>query len=97
MSPDGTEVAGDQKTSIVEMCITGYGIMDNSIHNSIRQPVIHIPTNADCYGISLTYLFNFVLSSAKKAILFWGMRCYNKAIDKSEFEPVKILGCHRPL
>lgn len=30
----------DQKTSIVEMCITGYGIMDNSI----RQPVIHIPT-----------------------------------------------------
>ena len=23
----------DQKTSIVEMCITGYGIMDNSVHS----------------------------------------------------------------
>ena len=53
----------DRKASIVEMCITGYSVMGNSVHrawkseraafphpanrvthNSIRQPVIHIPT-----------------------------------------------------
>ncbi|WP_441293719.1 Maff2 family mobile element protein [Anaerotruncus colihominis] len=64
----------DQKTSIMEMCITGYSVMDNSIHstwkseeaafprpanrvthNSIRQPVIHITHNADCYGIHLMF------------------------------------------
>ena len=27
----------DQKTSIVEMCITGYGIMDNSIHSTWKS------------------------------------------------------------
>ena len=27
----------DQKTSIVEMCITGYGIMDNSIHRTWKS------------------------------------------------------------
>ncbi len=27
----------DQKTSIVEMCITGYGIMDNSIHSTWKN------------------------------------------------------------
>lgn len=29
----------DQKTSIVEMCITGYGIMDNSIHRTWKAKV----------------------------------------------------------
>ena len=43
------------------------------------------------YGISLTYLFNFVLSSAKKAISFWGMKCYNKVIDKLEFHKERIM------
>ena len=27
----------DQKTSIMEMCITGYGIMDNSIHRTLKS------------------------------------------------------------
>ena len=27
----------DQKTSIVEMCITGYGIMDNSVHSTWKS------------------------------------------------------------
>ena len=27
----------NQKTSIVEMCITGYGIMDNSIHSTWKS------------------------------------------------------------
>ena len=27
----------DQKTSIMEMCITGYGIMDNSIHSTWKS------------------------------------------------------------
>ena len=29
----------DQKTNIVEMCITGYGIMDNSIHRTWKAKV----------------------------------------------------------
>ena len=29
-------------------------------HNSIRQPVIHITTNADCYGI-LSFIHNFFI------------------------------------
>jgi hypothetical protein len=60
----------------MEMCITGYSVMDNSIHstwkseraafphpanrvthNSIRQPVIHITTDADYYGIPFTPSF----------------------------------------
>ena len=36
-----TKEAKDQKTSIVEMCI--------------RQPVIHITSNADYYEISLSF------------------------------------------
>lgn len=27
----------DQKASIMEMCITGYGIMDNSIHRTWKS------------------------------------------------------------
>ena len=36
------------------------------------------------YGIPLTYLSNFVLSSAKKSISFGVMKCYNNAIGNSE-------------
>ena len=63
--------------SIMEMCITGYSVMDNSIHstwkseratfprpanrvthNSIRQPVIHIPTMPTTTE-SLSFLYSF--------------------------------------
>ena len=32
-----TKEAKDQRTSIVEMCITDYGIMDNSIHSTWKS------------------------------------------------------------
>jgi len=32
-----TKKSKDQKTSIVEMCITGYGIMDNSVHSTWKR------------------------------------------------------------
>ena len=32
-----TKEIKDQKTSTVEMCITGYGIMDNSIHSTWKS------------------------------------------------------------
>lgn len=32
-----TKEAKDQKTNIMEMCITGYGIMDNSIHSTWKS------------------------------------------------------------
>ncbi|MCI8527005.1 MAG: hypothetical protein HFF17_14090 [Oscillospiraceae bacterium] len=36
-----TKETRDQKTSIMEMCITGYSVMDNAK----RRPVIHITGN----------------------------------------------------
>ncbi len=37
----------DQKTSIVEMCITGYGIMDNSIHSTWKSERAAFPRPAN--------------------------------------------------
>ena len=37
----------DQKTNIVEMCITGYGIMDNSIHSTWKSQSAAFPRPAN--------------------------------------------------